>query len=94
MTYRSIAGKRSGSRRGVRVIHTRCRMVGKGSVMARQQSQSRTCSNWKDANWGRQNATDGPPFNTNCVTYLNCDDGADAMEASAARPGNEKEVEV
>lgn len=27
-------------------------------------------------------------------TYLNCDDGADAIEASAERPGSENEVEL
>lgn len=27
-------------------------------------------------------------------TYLSCEDDADAMEASAARPGSETEVEI
>jgi hypothetical protein len=29
-----------------------------------------------------------------CATYLNCDDGAEAIEASADRPGKEKDVEL
>ncbi len=28
-----------------------------------------------------------------CATYLSCDDGADAIEASVERAGNERELE-
>jgi hypothetical protein len=64
----------------------------------RKEGQSLTCFKSGHAIWGRRKTRHKHHFDRMaCIefaTYLNCDDGADAREANAERPGNEREEEL